>query len=277
MREIDELTHAFLEAHPVDAARELERLPGGDVAALFERAPARLMAPVADAMLPHAAAAALLPLGTAQAALILAAMRAPGAAGVLRHAPEALRRRLLDELPTATALACRTLLRYPDDAIGALVDTAVVAMPAGARASEALEAVRRQGGEPGADVFVVTDTLRLAGAVSVATLLRAAPDARLETMLRRLPSLPALMPWSAAAASAAWNEAGSLPVVEHDGRFLGSLHATALRSALAGRHGDTGPAAGSLAAVLAQGYWAAVSSLSGALVALLPAGSGRRA
>ena len=38
MTDIDDLTHAFIAAHPVDAARELERLDGPDVAALFEQA-----------------------------------------------------------------------------------------------------------------------------------------------------------------------------------------------------------------------------------------------
>ncbi len=278
MPELDELTHAYLRAHPVDAARELERLPAGDVAALFGHAPARLVAPVAEAMLTHAAAAAVLALPEEQSALILGAMRAPGAAGVLRHAAGEERRALLAALPTTTALACRALLRYPEDAVGALVDSSAVALPESARADEALAALRQRGGAA-EDVYVVADAQRLAGAVSVATLLGADPAVRLAALKRPVPSLPALMPCAAAASSPGWDEAGALPVVEHGGRLVGVLTAPALRRALATRE-RAGAAAGepSLAGVLGQGYWLAVSALSEAAVAtLLPRQGGRRA
>ncbi len=275
MPELDDLTLAYLQAHPIDAARELERLSAQDVTALLEQAPARLTGPVLEAMLPGIAAAGVTPLPVAQAALSLGAMRAPGAAGILRHMPEALRQTLLAELPTAMALACRTLLRYPDDAIGALVDTGVVSLPVTARVHEALEAVRRRSGDADADVYVVSEDLRLSGVVTLAALLRADGSARLDTLQRRVPALPALMPWSGAAADKAWNEANSLPVVEYGGRFLGALSALALRQALAARRGAAVRSGDSLAGLMGEGYWVAVASLSEAIVALLPTSPGR--
>ena len=124
MADPDLLSHAFLAAHPDDAARVLEQLPGEDAAALFERAPgtarrtgARRDAPLHGGALP---AAAWTP---ARAAMLLAPISVPAAAAVLRHVPEPRRTQLLDALPTATALACRALLGYPEDSVGACVDT----------------------------------------------------------------------------------------------------------------------------------------------------------
>ncbi len=269
MTELDDLTHAYVAAHPIDAARELERLDAAEAAALFDQAPARLTAPVLGAMLPAAAARCLALLPPERAALVVGALGAQVAASVLRHVAEPGRRNLLEALPTAASLACRALLRYPEDAIGALTDTTVVALPAATRAAEALEVVRRRDSDAATDVYVVGDDHHLLGVVTLPALLRAADSARLQTLQRPVASLPALMPLAGAIAHPAWREASVVPVLEHGGRFLGALSAAALRSALAARPTPTVAAEQTLAGVLGEGYWSAVSSLSQAAVALL--------
>ena len=271
MSDLDDLTHAFVAAHPLDAARELERLEIAEAAALFEQVPARLTAPVLAAMLPQAAARCIALLAPERAAMVLSALAAPTAAAVLRHVPDSARRSALDALPTAAALACRALLRYPQDAVGTLVDTSVVVLPGTATAGEALHALRRREGEGTADVYVVGDNHRLLGVVTLPALLRAAEGAALHSLQRPLATLPALMPLAGAAAHAAWREANTLPVVEHGGRFLGALSAAALRRALAARPVAIAATEQSLAGILGESYWSAVSSLSQAAVALLPA------
>ncbi len=274
--ELDDLTHAFVAAHPVDAARELERLDAHDVAALFEQAPARLSAPVLEAMMPPVAARCLSIVTAARAALLLGELGAPSAASILRQMAEPQRKALLDALPTAASLACRVLLRYPEDAIGALVDTSVVALPAGATAAEALSAVRHREAETATDVYVIGDDHRLLGAVALPALLRASGEQRLQSMLRPVATLPALMPLAGAIEHPAWRESSLLPVLEHGGRFLGALSAATLQQAVAARPGPVGGAEQSLAGVLGEGYWSAVSALAQAIVALLPAPGARK-
>lgn len=271
MTEVDDLTRAFVAAHPVEAARELERLDAADAAALFARAPARLSAPVLAAMLPAAAARCLAPLADDRAALLVGALGAPAAAGIVRHLEAARRRSLLDALPTAAALACRALLRYPADSVGAVADASVVALPAGATAADALDAVRRGERAAETDVYVVGDDQRLLGVVGMAAALRAPAAASLRSLLRPVATLPALMPLGAAAGHPGWREAVALPVQEHGGRFLGALSAAALRRALAAAPPSAAAGAEpSLAGLLGAGYWSAVSSLAEAIVALLP-------
>jgi magnesium transporter len=271
--DLDDLTQAFVAAHPVDAARELERLDEQDVAALLEQAPARLTAPVLEAMLPTVAARCLALVSPAHATLLLGSLGAPSAASILRHLAEPQRKVLLDALPTAAALACRALLRYPDDAVGALVDTSVVVLPMGATVAEALAAVRRREAETATDVYVVGDDHRLLGVVTLPSLLRAANEVRLRTMLRPAAALPALMPQAGAISHPAWRESSLLPVLEHGGRFLGALSAATLRRAVATRPAPAEATEQSLAGVLGEGYWSAVSSLAQAIVSLLPAPS----
>ncbi len=271
MTELDDLTHAFVSTHPVAAARELERLDATEAAALFAQVPARLTAPVLEAMLPQAAGRCLDLLAPDRAALVVSALGAPAAAGILRHVAEQARKPLLDALPTAAAVACRALLRYPEDAIGALADTSVVTLPVSAVADEALQAVRRRGGDSATDLYVVGDDHRLLGVVKLPALLRAAEGAKLQSLLRRSPTLPALMPLAGAVTHAAWLDANTLPVIEHGGRFLGALSAATLRRALAGRPAATEPTEQTLGGILGDTYWSAVSSLSQAAVALLPA------
>jgi len=268
--DLDDLTRAFVATHPVDAARELERLDDADVAALLERAPARLTAPVLEAMLAPVAARCLALVSSDRAALLLGSLSPPSAVSLLRHVAEPQRRALLDALPAAASVACRALLRFPEDAIGALADTSVVALPARATAAEALAEVRRREGDAGAEVYVLADDHRLLGAVALPVLLRAAGPELLQTLLHPVASLPALMPLDGAAMHAAWGETNLLPIVEHSGRFLGALSAATLRRAVAGRPPATGNGVESLAGALAEGYWTALSSLAQAIVALLP-------
>lgn len=276
MTDIDDLTHAFIAAHPVDAARELERLDGPDVAALFEQAPARLSAPVLDAMLPTVAAGCLAHVAAARGALLLGSLGAPAAVAILRRVAEPRRRELLDLLPTAAALACRALLRYPEDAIGALVDTSVVALPAAATVGQALESARRREADTATDVYVLGDDHRLLGVVGLPALLRSGADVRLQALMHPVATLPALMPLAGAAAHAGWRESSLLPVLEHGGRFLGALSAASLRRALASPPAGRAEAEQSLGGVLGEGYWSAVSSLAQAIVSLLPVAEGRR-
>ena len=274
--ELDDLTHAFVAAHPVEAARELERLDEHDVAALFEQAPARLSAPVLDAMMPRVAARCLSIVAAARAALLLGELGAPSAASILRQMGEPQRKALLDALPTAASLACRALLRYPEDAIGALVDTSAIALPARATVAEALAAARQREVETAADVYVIGDEHRLLGVVTLTALLRAPGEQRLESMLRPVAALPALMPLAGAIEHPAWRESSLLPVLEHGGRFLGALSAATLRQAVAARPVPAGDTEQSLAGVLGETYWSAVSSLAQAIVALLPAPGARK-
>ena len=266
-----ELAYAFMRSHPAEAARVIEGVAPSEAAALFAAAPVRLGAAVLAAMLPAAAARVVDALEDERAMALLAALRAQAAVLVLRHIEEPRRGRLIAGLPTASALASRLLLGYPEDSVGAWADPHVLAFSGETRAAAAFERVR--GAEGSAErLFVVAAGQRLAGWLTLERLLRAPEGSPLDALISRTDAvLAAHTPLSGALHHPGWLEHSVLPVVEADGRLLGLLTSDALARAL----GRSAPRAApdepqSLAGVLAAGGWTAVSGMVEAAVLLLP-------
>ncbi|MDX1375604.1 MAG: hypothetical protein R3357_08590 [Burkholderiales bacterium] len=272
MAEVERLTLAYVEAHPGDAARVLERLPTAQASALFAALPARALAPALGAMLPIAAGRILADLPDAQTVALLSALGTQPALSVLRHVPESRRAQLVAELPTVTAVASRLLLGYPDDSVGAWTDPEVVALPADAAVEDALVRVRAMPGARIEEIYTVGMSERLLGSVELATLLRAPPHAALETIARKpVAVLPAASPLAGAATHRGWQHAAGLPVVEANERLIGVLRRATLMRALARNRSPAARGATlDVFAVIAGGYWQTLAALVGAAVAALP-------
>jgi magnesium transporter len=266
------LTLAFLSAHPARAARVLERLPGPEAAALFTRVPARVGGPVFAAMLPPLAARTANTLDDSAALALLTAVGAQAAVAVLRHVAEPRRTRLIEGLPTATAMASRLLLGSPEDAVGGWVDPDIIVLTPDSSAGEALARVRRGSEAEVEPLYVVDADQRLLGVVDLQALLRAPEATAVSALMREPPgALAATASLASAAAHEAWERAAVLPVLERGERLLGVLRRSVLRRALA--HAEAAePEAGevTIVGVLAHGYWDAVSGLAEVALALLP-------
>jgi Mg/Co/Ni transporter MgtE len=272
MADPERLTLSYLDAHPGDAARVLERMPAPDCAALFVRVPARVAAPVLSAMLPTAAARQLGALDDQPTMALLAALGPQAAVTILRHVAEPRRLRLLEGLPTATALTSRLLLDYEEDAVGAWTDPEVTALLPETRVEEALERVRNDDAERVERVYVVDTEQKLIGMLELAALLRAPASSRIGDLSPRRPAvIAANTPLAGAASHRGWGGSATMVVVDRSGRLIGVLRREALMRALA--RGPAAQAAAAEATVvgsLARGYWGAVSGLFAACLAALP-------
>jgi magnesium transporter len=271
MADAERLSHAFMRAHPAQAARVLEAVVPAEAAALLARVPARLGAPVLAAMLPNAAARALSGLQDEHALALLGELATQPVVAVMRHVPEPRRARLIAGLPTAAALASQLLLGYPEDAIGAWTDPDVLALPGTTRAAEALERVRHMEGIV-QRVFVTSGDRRLEGWVPLPALLRASAGAALASIMSRPDGvLTAQTPLAGAVGHPGWERSSLLPVVESGGRLVGVLTRDALARA-SRRVSRPAPAAeaGSLAGMLTRSYWDALSGGAEAMATLLP-------
>jgi len=273
MADPERLTLTYLDAHPGDAARVLERMPAPECAALLARMPARVAGPVIGAMLPAAAARQLSSLEDAAAMALLAALGPQAAVTILRHIAEPRRLRLLEGLPTATALTSRLLLDYEEDAVGAWTDPEVTALLPETRVEEALERVRNGGADRVERIYVVDTEQKLLGMLELATLLRAPGSSRVVDLATK-PSAPiaANTPLAAAASHRGWGNSATIVVVDRGGRLIGVLRREALMRALARSPAAQAAAAdATVAGALARGYWGAVSGLFAACLAALPA------
>lgn len=271
MADAETLSHAFMRAHPAEAARVLEAQAPADASALLARVPARLAGPVFAALLPNAAARALGALEDEQALALLGELGTQPLVAVLRHVAAPRRSRLIAGLPTAAALASQLLLGYVEDAVGAWADPDVIALPGATRAADALERVRRV--EAAVQrVFVTGAGGRLEGWVPLPALLRAPEGALLSSIMTRPDAvISAQTPLAGATAHPGWERASALPVVEAGERLVGVLTRDALTRAL-GRasRGSRADPESTLAGMLARGYWDALSGGAEAMATLLP-------
>lgn len=268
------LSHAFLEMHPVDAARVLERLSPAAAAALLLAVPQRLAAPVLRQMLPLTAAGCLERADDEAAVGLLRAVGAQAGVALLRHLGAARRARLLAQLPAALALAYEILLGYPAYTVGAWMDPRALAFPADMSCAEALERVRQADDATTADPLVVDRGQRLLGYIELADLLRAGATQPLARLVRASPHrLPAQARLDSLREHPGWRDTSTLPVVERGDRLVGALTHAALQRALALATATPAPpqAAADGLARIAGAYWFGVSALIQALVAQLPA------
>ncbi len=271
MADAEDLTHTFLDAHPVDAARELATLAATDAAALFERVPPRLGGPVLAAMLPPTAARVLGALDNDRSMALLASIGVQPAVAVLRHIQEPRRARLIEGLPTAVAVASRMLLGYPEDSVGAWADPDIVALPPETTVGDAIARVR-VGTTDITRVHVIGPGERLLGSVEIATLLRAQESAQIGSVIAEPPAvLAAVAPLAGAATHRGWERAASLPVVERGDRLVGVLRrATLVRALTRSTRSTRETGSETLPGMLARSYWDALSGMVAATVTQLP-------
>ncbi len=267
-----DFSFAFLESHPGDAARVMERLAPPAVSALLADAPVRLVAPALRVMMPLHVSRCLEVLADDTATGLLRAMGPQAGVAVLHYLPEARRNALLGQLPTALAVAFRLLLGYPGDTVGACMDPRVLALPADTSAEAVVRRLREADAENDSMIFVIGADQRLLGQVDLPEVLRVQPDTLLSKVMHKVAhALPARTGLRAVETHPGWNDFHILPVVERDDRFVGALDRGVLvRALLRDRNARPKSGYGDVAALVAGNYWLGVSGAIQVLVGLLP-------
>ena len=118
----------------------------------------------------------------AEIAGVLARMRADDAADAIAELPQRRRQPVLDLLPAAQQAKVRTLMGFNPTSAGGLMGVDFVTLPAGARVSDALDAIAAAAGlQPEAlnSVHALDDRGRLCGVARLVTLVQADPGALL--------------------------------------------------------------------------------------------------
>ncbi len=250
------LTLAFVEHRPESAARALEDLDPADAAAFLENVPSPLSAPVVCAIPPWVAARLVALLGPDKAAELLRNMPYKEAASVLRLVAQEHFDNILAALPKGLAKNFRNSLHYPRGTVGAWMDYDVPSFAAESTVADGLKYVKQRQNVVASHIFVVEDTGRFAGAVSVGDLLRSAPKTALaEIMDREVLPLSNRAMLAAVEWKPAWDEYSMMPVIGRRGNVLGGLTRKGLRRGLIeDRLIDTPAATGTLWAHLLAAY-----------------------
>lgn len=220
----------FIDTRPQDAARLLERLETGEVAALMQEAPLRLATKLLLKMAPSSGADCLADLEPQRAAEILEDLPAEVAAGLLRPLSREARAGILESLTPETAGPLATLLRFSEQTAGALMDTRVVSLSRDSTVKDGRELVRRHARQALYYIYVVDDEQRLIGVVTMRQLLLAAAGDSIASIMRADPAaLPAEADRLAILTHPGWRRVHALPVVNRHGQMLGVMRYETLR------------------------------------------------
>jgi len=227
------LNQRFLLDFPHEAARQLERMPPSDIAELFGAQPPHAVVRAWEALASDVARSVLEAVPPALAGYLLAESEPAASAAVLAQFDSEEREDRLSALDAQVASELRALLDYPQDSAGRLMDPTVNPVRAGMSVAEALARLRtlKRGGLR--ELFVVDDEGRLSGRVEIHDLAVADPGRALTEITRPLAAaVQDLDPREDVVSVLQQHPITELPVVNHDGRFVGAIRQAALMSAV---------------------------------------------
>lgn len=223
MKPNNHLTLSYLESHPLDAARTLEKLPAPICARLLEAISADLAARLLAGMSPKTAGACLHEIPEFLSTRILHAIPPVAMAHILKVVSPEQTRALLTRLRMRDRMHIERLLYYPLDTVGAHMETVPFTLPADLGVGEALRRVRTFAPATN-EIFVVDRSQRLVGVVDGVTLIKGDPQKPLQALIRPVAArLSVRTTLTMTRAHHAWQTQRLLPVIEGDGILVGAI------------------------------------------------------
>ena len=210
--------------HPADRTEVFENLKPEEQHTLIQHLGVENLAELLEWLDEEEAAEIAKELDTAQLADVLDEMDPDEAADLLGDLRPEQARQALAEMEEAEEV--RPLLGYPDETAGGLMTTAYVALPRNATLEEAIAFLRTL--DPDTDIpnylYVIDENQRLVGVVSLAALIRADPQTRLEKVMDpEVIYVTADTDQEEAARLMSKYDLSSVPVVDNQQRLIGVI------------------------------------------------------
>jgi len=220
----DELTQRFFIDFPMDAAHKIEQLPVADVVDATARLPVKIMTPVWQNLLPETAARLLDALPETISGQLLAELTPSQAVRILGFLPEADMKQWVASLDPTLRKDLETLLSYPPDTAGRLMNTVVSTFRRDATVADTLQRLREGGMTTARNLFLVDNDQRLTGKVSITDVALSEPETPLGSLEE--PIVAAVRPIDSLSEITDVFKKGTvldLPVVDLDGVLLGAI------------------------------------------------------
>ena len=232
MTTFNPLSLDFISRRPATAARVLQGEDARQVARYLSEVPIRLLIPLIEAMESWPAARILAELPDEQVPAILARLSFPVTATLVRLQTKALQQAWMAKLSSSLTRQLARTLSYPEDAVGAWMNSSTPHFSASITVGECLTMLRHGKERIGSHIICVDDHHRIAGVVAVDQLL-ASPDTQQLTALldRTVRALPAQMSVTVARTQTDWQRVDLLPVRDSHGLFAGTLSRKQLHDA----------------------------------------------
>jgi Mg/Co/Ni transporter MgtE len=221
-------TDALEALHPADLADIVEELGPSDREAIFGSLDSEVAAEALSEVDPDIQASILESLSEEKAAEIIEEMSPDEAADVLADMEEAKSDAILEEMSDEPAHEVEELLEHSEDSAGGLMTTEYFTVSHRATVAEAIAAMRGQDYalESTNTLFLVDEEEHLAGAIPLARVFLANPDAAVASLQDdRLVSVPVKERQDRVIATFDKYNLITLPVVDHANRLIGVITA----------------------------------------------------
>ena len=219
----------YFQLHPDDAAGQLEALPLEETVRILLQVTPPTSAAVFERLSPQTAGQVLEQIDDEVARMLLEIVDPSRTAPLLLRMGEEVRDRRLANLSPGTAAELKTLLTYPPDTAGHLMDPRVSAFRPDATVEQVMERLRSLGRRRVHDILLVDGDGLLIGSIPLQDLVPAPREKRLEELVRiSTVNVIALASREEVVEIFDRHRLTTLPVVDIEGRLLGAIRYDAL-------------------------------------------------
>jgi len=274
MARASSLSLSFLETRPYSAARTLAEMPAGDAAGFLDTIPSRYVVLALGHMGQWTSADVMRLMEPASAAAAIREMEQVSAAATLRLLDKAKRAELLGLLPEAKRRELDEVLAFPEDSVGAHMQTALITVPQDATIDLAIAAFK---GAPGIEtnlIYIVGASRKLCGVARANTLLSGSSSARIIDIVDPdIESVSSRARLEAVATLVSWDEFSELPVLNRRKQLIGAITRKALRAGIGLSQSEKPEDTGSILGEIAGAFITSLVGMSHLLVDASPARS----
>ena len=233
----DSFSLHYIESHPADAASSLEAINLEDMCEFIETLSVKHAALVIQHLTPISGSSALARLPLDSIIPILTRLPANQATSLIRRIPSE-KKKDITTLPGLPGFIKRSL-RYPEDTVGAIMDTDAVVLPARFTVREARKHMKKHTARIYNRIFITDDQQVLRGFVELKEIMFASYKTALTQMARR-PNIKLSVRdrLEAVAAETASQQTEVFPVIDHANHLMGVVTSRDLRQAIAELQGS---------------------------------------
>jgi magnesium transporter len=256
------LTIHFFNEEPIAAARKLDLMGADSAAAILQKVPISVVSKVVYAMLPSAVAKVLNLTSDDFNRALFQSIELADTAAILRYVNNQDRKQLIELIPKSRQALCKLLISYPENTVGALIETNVLVIDSQMTVAEAMLRVKKQTYFDNHEVLIVNSKRKIVGKLSVFDLLRA-PTSTLISALASTSvyTVNGLSDVSTVLGMDIWLKTDSISVVNRKQEFMGILRHYDLRASIA-RNEKTTAIPQSVAWEVSQAYGSTLRSIS---------------
>lgn len=257
MRAEDQLTHGFVQLHPVEASRQLEAFEPQAAAAMLTPLPTVDIANVLGCCQPGFAARILEHISSNQAAAVVSILPSSTAFVVVRQLSSEFQTQVIEQLGPDHGPRFRRALRQPKQTAGSLANPRVLTLPPDITVTDAIHLLKGNPKQSSYYLYVVDRDAKLDGVVTMKQLLVADQHDFIGTVMNnQVVSIAAALTNEELVGHPHWQQFPMLPVVDQGGVFLGVLRYRTLQQVI--EETATRASPGSLPTALIQ-LWEAYS------------------